>query len=459
MTKCRSKEEWIKLGREVLSERRKRIKRVRSYKFDTIATHGIYDMSVAMKENSGSIIEPVYLSSAQTYNDSYELEVALAYEMPAWIYARFGNPSSLFLEETIALLESYETEHEASCLATGSGISAIHMAVEPFLVKDGRLNRPNIVATAKIYGGTFQLFNVRLMQERGIEVRWVRNGLDLDEWRSKIDDQTRLVYGEMPSNPAVAVFDIAEVANVAHRNGVPFIVDATCASPALTRPLQFGADIVVQSASKVISSNGTTIIGTVTSRKNIVSKIGCEEMKEDFALWVKLHPFRDYGPAIHPMGALLTLSDLRTLRMRVAHMSRSAMSIAKFLESHPNVERVYYPGLKSYEGHEVAKKYMTLADTDENLYGYMMAFDIKEDKKFDIKNARKFHDALHLIWRATDLGRVKTIATLPAISTHQQQGEEGREVAGILPSCVRLSVGIEDVEDLLKDLERSLDAI
>ncbi|HHJ52801.1 MAG TPA: O-acetylhomoserine aminocarboxypropyltransferase/cysteine synthase [Caldithrix abyssi] len=450
---------WIEKGKELVANRQRRIERAKKWKFDTVATHGLYDAREALSLNNGSIMEPVYLTTAQAYHNSAEMEVALAYQMPTWCYTRIANPSNYFLEETAALLETYGSDMEASCVATASGMSAIRTATDPFLVKDDRFPKPNIVASAKVYGGTFQQFWVRRYQEQGIEVRWIKDPTDMEEWASRVDDQTRYLYGEFPSNPTVDIFDISAVAELAHSHGIPLIVDSTCASPALTRPLLLGADIVVQSASKVISASGTSIVGLVISKKNITSKIGDDEMKEDFATWAKLWPYRDNGPALSPFNAIMTLNDMRTLRSRVEKMSRNALTVAKYLEGHPKIESVHYPGLESYKAHAIAQKYMKLVDSDENHYGYMMAVDIKEDKPGDSKNARKFYDALDMIWRATDLGRVKTVATLNAISTHQQQGEEGRRLASIKPSTCRISCGVEAVEDIIADLEQALDAI
>jgi O-acetylhomoserine/O-acetylserine sulfhydrylase-like pyridoxal-dependent enzyme len=450
---------WIEEGKRMMADRQRRIERARRWKFDTVAVHGLYDAKEALAHNNGSIMEPAYLSTAQVYHNSAEMEAGLAYLMPNWCYSRIANPSNYFLEETTALLESYATGLDATCLATGSGMSAIRTATEPFLVVDTSLPPINIVTSAKLYGGTFQQFAVRRGEEQGIDIRWVKDSTDLEEWKSKIDEGTRFVYGEFPSNPSVALFDIAEVAKLAHAFDIPLIVDTTCASPALTRPLQWGADIVIQSASKVFSTNGTTIAGLLTSRKNIVSKIGVDEMREDFATWAKLWPYRDNGPALHPMGAILTLNDLRTLRPRMAQMSRTAMEVSTWLEQHPKVEQAHYPGLESYHAHAIAKKYMQLADSDENLYGYMLAIDILEKNPEENINARKFYDALDLTFRATDLGRVKTVATLNAISTHQQQGEEGRALASIKPSTCRIAVGMEDPQDIIADLEQALAAI
>jgi len=459
MSKDFTKEQWLKKGKEMMDSRMNRILEAKKKKFDTIATHGIYDLSQALEYNNASIMEPVYLSPAQAFASSAEMEAALAYEMPSWTYSRIANPSTYFLEETAALLETYGSDIIASCLSTGSGMSAVRTATDPFLVIDSRFGKPNIVTTAKVYGGTFQQFSIRRCKEQGIEVRWVCNPSDINEWKSKIDENTRFVYGEFPSNPAVAIFDISAVADLAHAYEIPLIVDSTCASPALTRPLLLGADIVIHSASKVMGASGTSIVGLLIARKNITSKIGTPEMKEDFAVWAKLWPFRDNGPALSPMSAIMTLNDLRSLRSRVEQMSRSAMQIARWLEKHPAVECVHYPGLESYKAHELAKKYMKLVDSGENMFGFMLAFEVKENETNGSKNVRAFYDGLKMIWRATDLGRVKTIATLNAISTHQQQGEEGRKLAEIKPSTCRLSIGIEHPDDIISDLEQAFQKI
>lgn len=459
MIKPKTKEEWIKIGKTILEERQNKIQIAKTKKFDTVATHGLYDLEQALNWNNASIMEPIYMTTAQAYHDSNELEAALAYEMPTWCYTRIANPSSYFLEETAALLETYGSDIVGSCVATGSGMAAIKTATDPLLIVDKSLPAPNFVASAKVYGGTFQQFWVRRWEEQGIEVRWVCDPTNLEEWESKIDKGTRFLYGEFPSNPAVGIFDIEKVADLAHSNQIPLIVDTTCASPALTRPLTLGADIAIQSASKVIGASGYAIAGLMTSKPNIPSKVGPDEMKADFALWTKLWPFRDNGPAIAPMAAIMILNDMRSLRMKVKTMSENALKVAQYLEKHPKVERVHYPGLETYPAHALAKQYMKLADTEEHHYGYMLACEIKEADPTQMINARTFYDNLKMIWRATDLGRVKTVATLNAISTHSQQGEEGRKIADIKPSTCRISAGIENSEDIIEDLEQALNKI
>jgi len=454
MQKNYNKQEWIALGQQMIADRQKRIAEAKKRKFDTVATHGLYDYQQAIDLNNASIMEPVYLSPAQAYANSAEMEAGLAYEMPNWCYSRIANPTNYFLEETIALLETYGSEIEASALACGSGMAAVRTATDPFLVRDDNLPPLNFVASARVYGGTFQQFQVRRWKDEGIEVRWVTNPLDLNEWAEKIDAGTRFLYGEFPSNPGLSIFDIEKIAELAHSWGIPLLVDSTCASPALTRPLTLGADIVIQSASKVIAASGHSIVGLLSAKKNIVSKVGTDDMKADFATWAKFWPYRDNGPALSPMSAFMTLNDMRSLRMRVAQMSNSAMKVAEWLEKHPKVDRIYYPGLKSFAAHDLATKYMKLVDSDKNMYGYMMAIEVKENNDGN-ENTRKFYDGLNMIWRATDLGRVKTVATLNAISTHQQQGEEGRKLASIKPNICRISIGIENHEDIIRDLDNA----
>ncbi len=450
---------YIARGQGTIARRQETAARMRGMKFDTIAVHGVYDLLEAAG-NQGSVMEPIYLSTAQAYENSDHLEAALANLTPDWVYTRFGNPTVAYLEGTLALLEGYGFEGEVSACATGSGNSAAFMATNPFLVNYGHPSdgRVNFVASAKCYGGTFQLFSVRYMQERGAEVRWVRDGLDLDEWAAKIDANTRFVYGEMPSNPGLGVFDVAALADLAHAHGLPLIVDATVATPALMRPLQHGADIVVHSVSKSMTASGLGIAGAVIARRGIVSRVGPAAMRADFAAYVKSGPFRDYGPTLAPFNALMTLSELRTLRGRMDLLSRNAMKVARFLEAHPHVESVQYPGLESFRGREVAARYLWLADGAEdygapvNRYGHLLSFCVKGGAGA----ARRVYDALALILRATDLGRIKSVATIPAISTHQQQGEAGRALADIPANLVRLNVGAEHPDDLIADLDQAL---
>jgi O-acetylhomoserine/O-acetylserine sulfhydrylase-like pyridoxal-dependent enzyme len=333
--------------------------------------------------------------------------------------------------------------------------------VEPFLVRlPGREHEPvSFVSSCQVYGGTFQQFSVR-QREKGNEVRWVRHPERVEEWAALIDGSTRFLYGELPSNPNIAFFDVAAIAALAHSHGIPLIVDATVATPALMRPLAHGADVVVHSVTKSMTASGFGIAGALISRRNIVTTMPDDAMRDDFATWVKFLPNRDNGPNISPIQAVLTLNDLRTLRGKMDQMSRSSQRVAEYLAAHPMVERVDYLGLPGHPLHALASRYMTLVDAEHDAhygtpqprFGHLMSFRVAGGAEA----TRRFFDALERTFRATDLGRIKSVATIPAISTHQQQGEAGRALADIPPNQVRLSVGAEHPDDIIADLDQAL---
>ena len=441
---------YIEKGKALSQQLTDKRTEMRTKKFNTIAVHGIYGMQEALSHH-GSIIEPIVTSSAQHFENSDHLETALAYQMPAWGYTRIGNPSTHYLEQTLALLEGYDFAGEVDAVATSSGMAAIFMATNSFLTQEAS-RELNFVASSKCYGGAFMLFSERYGKEQGVDVRWVRNNLDLSEWEQRIDENTRFIYTEMPSNPGLAVTDISALAELAHSHNIPLIVDSTLASPALMRPLSFGADIVIHSLSKVMGASGMSIAGAVLSRRNIMSKTGPDELRDNFAQYVKLLPARDFGPALSPFSAIMILNDLRSLRGRVDQMSQSTMQVARALQEMPAVEKVNYPGLEDFEGHTTASSYMQLVDSDKKRYGHMLSFTVKNG----VKATRDAFDKLQMIWRATDLGRVKTVAVIPAISTHQQQGEKGRAAADVPANLIRLSVGLEHPQDVIDDLSQAL---
>lgn len=456
---------YVEAAKRAAEWHKNHIEAMKKCRFDTIAVHGIYSMQEALDFNQGSIIEPMYMSTSQAYRDSDEMEAALGYMIPTWCYSRIANPSIYYLEGVLALLEGYGAGVDTSCIATASGMAAIQSAVDPFLVVDPAYpgNTMNFVATCQVYGGTFQQFAVRKDQERNIEWRKIVNPNDIDEWRSKIDRNTRFLYGEMPSNPGQSFFDLAKVVELAHEHQIPMIVDSTVATPALMRPLAFGADIVVQSVTKSLMTSGFGIAGAVIARKNLTSKITNDAMKADFCMYLKTLPNRDNGPNISPINATLALNDIRTIRMRMDQTSRNTEKVANYLASHKHIEQVDYLGLESHKLHELAKKYMVLVDSefDElygkpvNRYGHLMSFRVRGGGEA----ARKVFDGFQRIWRATDLGRIKSVATIPAISTHSQQGEEGRKIADIPPSLIRLCVGAEHPDDVIADIEQGLAAL
>ncbi len=456
---------FVEAGKRAMAWHQAHRKAMSSCRFDTIAVHGVYSMQEALDFNQGSLIEPVYMSTSQGFRNSDEMEAALGYMIPTWSYSRIANPSMYYYEGVLALLEGYGSGVETSCIGTASGMAAIQSAVDPFLVEDPK--RPgakmNFVATCQVYGGTFQQFAMRKELERNIEWRKVINSADLNDWEKLIDENTRFLYGELPSNPALAFFDLKKVIDLAHKYNLPIIIDSTVATPALLRPLEYGADIVVQSVTKSLATSGFSVCGAVISRKNIVSSIDNDEMKADFCTYLKLLPNRDNGPNISPMNAILALNDIRTIRSRMDLVSCSTQKVAEFLASHPHIEGVDYLGLKSHPLHELASQYMYLADSEfdprynekVNRYGHLMSFRVKGGAA----NTRKVFDAFHRIFRATDLGRIKSVATIPAISTHSQQGEEGRKLANIPDNLIRLCVGAEHPDDIIRELEQSLETL
>lgn len=443
---------YVREAERALARRRALRAQVRSLKFDTIAVHGMYAMEEAFAGGQGGIIEPVFPSTSQAYRDSDEMEAALAYLIPTWCYSRIHNPTVSYLEETLALLESYGCPCDASALVTSSGMAAIKQAVEPLVARQGEgEERINFVSAAQVYGGTFQLFSVR-MRERGAMVRWVSKPWEVEAWRELIDEHTRFLYAEMPSNPQQACFDIAAVAELAHAHGIPLLVDATIATPALLRPLAHGADVVLHSLTKTAGAGGFTVAGAIVARHDLTSRHLPEEARADYATWLKLWPFRDSGPCLSAYSAFLLLNELRTLRLKVAHLSANTAQVASFLAHHPRVARVGYLGLPSHPLHPLAARYMQVVDEGTPAFGHLLSFEVRGTAA----DTRRFFDALQRIWRATDLGRVKSVATIPAISTHQQQGEQGRQLAGIPPTMVRLCVGAEHPEDIIADLKQAL---
>ena len=457
-------QKYVDCAQKLLAERDAALARMKAMKFDTIAVHGLYTVEESLNRNQGAVIEPLFLSASQAYADADELEAALAYLIPTWCYTRIANPTTYYLEWALALLEGYRTGHDTSCLVTASGMSAIAAAVDPFLVKqkDGP-ERMNFVSCVQVYGGTFQHFSVRKMKERGTECRWIHHPWDIEEWKAKIDEDTRFVYMEMPSNPQQSFTDIKALVDLAHSWGIPLIVDATCATPALMRPIAYGADIVVHSLTKSITSGGLAVGGALISRKPITTKVKnvYPLFKESFAEYVKYLPYRDNGPASSPVNAIFALNDLRTLRSKMDLVSSNCQIVAEYLQKHPKVYQVDYLGLPSYHLHGVAKKYMTLVDSDDgtgreiNRYGHLMSFRVDGPPE----NARKVFDRFKMIYRATDLGRIKSVATIPAISTHQQQGEEARRMADVPPQLIRLCVGAEHPDDVIGDLAQALRAL
>ncbi len=439
-------------GREAMSRRKELRQKMRQARFDTIAVHGMYSVEEAFAQGQGGVIEPLFPSTSQGYRDSDEMEAGLSYRIPTWCYSRIHNPTIFYLEETLSLLEAYGSAGDASALCTASGMAAIKQAIEPLLVLPAQgAEEVNFVSSAQVYGGTFQLFNVR-MRERNARVRWVAQPWEIGEWEKLVDKQTRFLYTEMPSNPQQACSDLEALARLAHHFQIPLIVDSTIATPALMRPLQHGADVVVQSLTKTIGSGGAAIGGAIIARHDMAGSRLAPEARADYASWLKLWPARDSGGCMSPYSAFFFLNELRTLRIKVDWFSQNTVAVADFLARHPQVETVDYLGLKDHRLHDLAARYMRMVDTERPVFGHLLSFTVKGGPAA----ARRFFDGLQRIFRATDLGRIKSVATIPAISTHSQQGEEGRRLAGIPGNMVRLCVGGEHPDDIIKDLDQAL---
>jgi O-acetylhomoserine/O-acetylserine sulfhydrylase-like pyridoxal-dependent enzyme len=428
------------------AEKHSQLIRIRkSMCFDTISTHGVYDLHEAMK-NQGSIIEPIFMSTAQAFKDANELEASLSYQIPSWSYSRIHNPTLYYLESTLSLLEGYRSNINTNCCVTSSGMSAITLAIENLLSHDNS----NFISTSSVYGGTFQQFSIQQKNKNNI-VRWVDNDANIDLWESHIDCNTRFIYVEMPTNPLLKTSNITELSLLAHKHEIPLIVDSTLATPALLRPIELGADIVIHSLSKTIASSGLAIGGAIIAKENITSKFLPIEIKQNFTQYLKLLPNRDNGACLSPMQALLILSDLRTLRSRVKHLSESTETIIAFLMQHEKVGTIYYPKYSSDKHSSI----FTLVDTNIKLYGHVLSFTINGN----LNQTKKVLSNLQLIYRATDLGRIKSVATIPSISTHLQQGKIGQKLASIPQNLIRLSVGSEDPIDIINDLDVALKGI
>src|SRR4030043_289095 len=329
---------YVEESKKLLAQRKALIERVKNYRFDTVAVHGLYSPEEAVDRNQGAAIEPIFASASQAYRDSDELEAAPAHLIPTGCYTRFANPTTYYLQDILALLEGYRTGYDTSCVVTASGMSAIAMATDAFLVKQkSRPEKINFVSSIQLYGGTFQNFNVRKKQERGVEVRWVLHPENIQEWKGQIDEDTRFLYMEAPSNPQQSFADIKALADLAHSFEIPFLIDATCATPALMRPIGHGADIVLHSLTKSITSGGMAIGGALISRRPIVTNVKNDHplFKESFAEYIQFLPYRDQGPAASPLNAMFALNDVRTLRSRMDLVRQNCQKVAEFLEKQP----------------------------------------------------------------------------------------------------------------------------
>ena len=364
--------------------------------------------------------EALFLTSGFVYGDAAEAEAAFKQDGSRYVYSRYRNPTVTMFEERLRLIEGAE-----ACRATASGMAAVFAAL---LCK---LRAGQRVVSSRALFGSCHYIVADLLPRWGIETVLV-DGRDLSAWEAALAKGAALTFCESPSNPAMDIIDIAEVARLTHRAGGILVVDNVFATPLLQKPLALGADVVVYSATKHIDGQGRALGGAI---------LGTEKyLKDDLGQF-----YRHTGPSLSPFNAWLLLKGLETLELRVERQCRTAEAIARFLEEHPKVTRVIYPGLPSHPQYKLAKKQMSAGGT-------VIAFDIAGDKEACFR----FLDALRLVHISNNLGDSKSLVTHPATTTHSRLKPEEREVLGIGDSLVRLSAGLEGEADLIADIERAL---
>jgi O-succinylhomoserine sulfhydrylase len=384
------------------------------WSFETLAVRAGQERS-QFNEHS----EALYLTSSFVFRSAAEAAARFSGAEPGNVYARFTNPTVTAFQERLAALEAAE-----GCIATASGMAAI-MATVMALMKSGE----HIVASRSIFGATQQLFGT-ILPRFGIDTSFVDQGSD-DGFRAAMRPNTKLVFIETPSNPLTEVFDIGMLANVAHAGGALLVVDNCFCTPALQRPLQLGADLVIHSATKYLDGQGRVLGGAVCGNKAL--------MEEVFKF------LRTAGPTLSPFNAWVILKGLETLSVRMQAQSANALEMARWLEAHPRVARVYYPGLPSHPHYQ-------LACSQQASGGAIVSFDVKGGREA----AWRVVDNCRLLSITANLGDTKTTITHPASTTHGRISAEARAASGIGEGLLRIAVGLEAPADLQTDLARGL---
>jgi len=363
---------------------------------------------------------PIYQSATFGSADSAELGDILADRRAGFAYSRIDNPTAAALAEAVAGLEGTE-----AAFAFGSGMAAIHGAVVPFLGAGDR-----IVSTSAVYGSTRTLFG-RVLSRFGVQTTFV-DPTDLDATEAALAGGARILYLETISNPTIVVADLTALTELGHRHGALVVVDNTFASPYLCRPAELGIDLVVESATKWLGGHSDVVAGVVSGSRELIADVRAMQI--------------DIGSIVAPFSAFLVLRGLATLHVRMDRHSSSALTIARYLEGQAEVKDVFYPGLASHPQALVAQRLLRSG-------GGMLAFDLA-----DRRVASSFLDALAIPPRTASLGAVQTICVHPPSTTHRQLDDADLVAAGIRPGLVRVSVGLEDVEDLIADLGAGLAA-
>ena len=399
---------------------------------------------------------PIYQTSSYVFNDTDHAARLFGLEEPGNIYTRIMNPTTDVFEQRVAALEG-----GVGALATASGQAAISLALLT-LAHSG----DEIVSSASLYGGTYTLFHYTFAQ-LGIQVRFV-DATDPENFRRAITPKTRAIYAETVGNPKLDTLDIAAVAAIAHEHGLPLVIDNTMPSPYLVQPLAHGADIVVHSATKFIGGHGTSIAGVIVDGGRFPWNNGkFPQLSEPdpsyhgvnfwaalgnqaYITKARVQGLRDLGPCLSPFNSFLMLQGLETLHLRMERHSQNALAVAEFLERHPKVAWVNYPGLPSLPSHAMAKKYHI-----RGLYGGMISFGIRGG----VREGKTFIDALQLLSLLANIGDAKSLVIHPASTTHQQLSPAEQLASGVTPDLIRLSVGIENVADIMADMDQALQKI
>ena len=421
-------------------------------KLETQAIHAGYQPEPTTK----AVAVPIYQTASYSFDNTQHGADLFNLAVAGNIYTRIMNPTTAVLEERLAAVEG-----GLAALCVASGMAAIAYTVQT-LAEAG----DNIIATKTLYGGTYNLF-AHTLPKQGIEVRFI-DPAKPEQIAANTDARTKLVYCESIGNPAINVVDIPAFAAAAHAQGLPLVVDNTVASPALCRPIELGADIVVESLTKYINGHGNSIGGAIIDGGKFDWGAHAERFKvlttpdvsyhgvnysehfgaAAFIARARVVPLRNTGAAISPMNVFLILQGLETLALRMERHSENALKVAHFLQNHPQVAWVNYPGLSD-------SPYKALIERDfSNRASGLLSFGIKGG----IAAGAKFIDALQLFTRLVNIGDAKSLATHPASTTHRQLNAEELAAAGVSEDMVRLSVGIEHIDDLLADLQQALQA-
>ena len=421
-------------------------------KLETIALHVGYKSDPTTK----SAAVPIYQTTSYTFDDTQHGADLFDLKVPGNIYTRITNPTNDILEKRVAALEG-----GVAALAMASGMAAITAAIQTIAeVGD------NIVSVASLYGGTYNLF-AHTLPRQGLEVRFAPYN-DLAALEALIDDKTKAVFCESIGNPAGNIVDIQALADIAHRHGVPLIVDNTVPSPALCRPIEHGADIVIQALTKYMGGHGTTIAGAIIDSGKFpwaehadrfpllntpdVSYHGVVYTKDfgpaAFIARCRVVPLRNMGAALSPFNAFLIMQGMETLSLRMERHCENAQKVAEFLEAHEQVAWVNFAGLPSHPDHAMAQKYMG------GKASAIMSFGVKGGEAAAVK----FIDALQLLYRLVNIGDAKSLACHPATTTHRQLNADEMEKVGVSKDLIRLSIGIEHIDDILADITQALAA-